>query len=238
MNIAIIGYGKMGKEVEKLANEKGYKISLIIDIDNLSDLTPENLGKSDVAIEFTTPQTAAENILKCFDAGIPVVTGTTGWLDRFGEIKRICLEKKQALFYAPNFSPGVNILFELNRRLAGIMKNFSGYDVNIEETHHTQKLDSPSGTAVALADEIIENIPGKKSWANKLSEDPEILNIISYREGNIPGIHTITWDSDIDTVQIRHSAKNRKGLALGTMLAAEFIIGKKGVFGMKDLLKF
>ncbi len=228
----------MGKEIEKAALLRNHTISLIIDINNQHDLSPENLRNADVAIEFTSPGAAMKNISACFDAHIPVVSGTTGWMDRMNAIKKRCKEEKQAFFYASNFSLGVNILFHINRMLAKIMNRYPDYDVMLEETHHIRKLDSPSGTAITLAEDILRQMDRKNKWVNQASAVPEDIGIISYRKDMIPGIHTIRYDSDMDTLELTHSAKSRKGFALGAVLAAEYLKGKTGCHGMKDLLGF
>jgi len=238
MNIALIGYGKMGKEIEKIAIARNHKITLIIDINNIADLNIENLSKADVAIEFTTPHTAIDNYLKCFEAGIPVVSGTTGWLQRYDEVITLCKKYNSAFFYASNFSLGVNIFFKLNAYLARIMNKYDNYNVEIEEIHHTQKLDAPSGTAITLANDIIKNITRKQKWELNTEDKINNLNIRAIRQDAIPGIHTIKYESEVDFIQITHSAKNRQGLALGAVMAAEFIKNKKGIFSMNDLLKF
>ena len=235
MKIAIIGYGKMGKEIEKVAKERSHEISLIINIDNLSDLNIPNLKKVDVAIDFTTPSTVIEHILTCFDADIPIVTGTTGWNSDHKNIIDICIERKQSLFISSNFSIGVNIFFAVNEFLAKLMNQFPQYDVSIKETHHTQKLDAPSGTAISLADHIINNLDRKSSWELNSQSTQEAIEIDAIREGEIKGIHDVIYDSEIDYLTIKHYTKSRKGLAFGAVLAAEFILNKKGVFTMKDL---
>lgn len=237
MNIALIGYGKMGKEIEKIAIERGHSIVLTIDINNPQDLTEVNLKKADVAIEFTTPTTACNNYISCFNAGTPVVSGTTGWLDRFDEITKLCNEKQGGFFYASNYSLGVNIFFELNRKLAAIMNNFPSYDVCVEEAHHNQKLDAPSGTAISIAKDILANIERKKSWRLNEFKSTDELQVVSKRLGTVPGTHVVEYDSPDDTIEIRHSAKSRRALAFGAVIAAEFLKGKQGVFSMKDLLK-
>jgi 4-hydroxy-tetrahydrodipicolinate reductase len=237
MKLAIIGYGKMGKEIEKIARERNHEIVLIIDNDNPDDFTVGNLKSADVAVEFTQPETAFDNYLKCFEAKIPVVSGTTGWLSRFSDLEKKCTETDNTFFYASNFSLGVNLFFQLNRQLAKLMNPYQEYHVKITETHHTEKKDSPSGTAVSLAKDLIEIFEHKNGFVNSETENPELLPIISLRKVNIPGIHTITYESDVDILEITHSSKNRRGLALGAILAAEFVIGKKGIFSMKDLLK-
>ncbi len=237
MRIAILGYGKMGKEIEKIAIERNHTIQLIVDIDNQADLNKENLSKAEIAIDFSTPSSAYDNILTCFDAGTPIVSGTTGWLDKFEEITKICREKNQTFFYASNYSIGVNLFFQINKYLAGIMNNFSNYDVEIEEIHHTQKLDAPSGTAISIANDIIPLLDRKSKWELDKASDSNSIKIKAIREDNVPGIHKVSYDSPIDTIEIRHSAKSRKGFALGAVMAAEFIYNKKGVYSMNDMLK-
>ena len=236
MNLALIGYGKMGKEIEKIAVSRGHKISLIIDINNPQDLTVENLQKCDVAIEFTIPKSAIQNYYKCFEAGIPVVSGTTGWLDKKEEVYKMCKESNGTFFYGSNFSVGVNLFFEINRKLAELMADRNEYKVEMTEVHHTQKLDAPSGTAISLAEDILDNINGKTGWVNdKLPAENE-FNIKSERRGEVPGIHTIKYESEVDFIEITHSAKSRKGFAFGAVLAAEYCLGHKGILTMKDLL--
>lgn len=237
MKIALIGYGKMGKAIEEIAVKKGHTISLIIDLNNSADLTKENLQKADAAIEFTTPQTAVNNILQCFNAAVPVVCGTTGWLDKLEDVKKICLEKNATFLYASNFSIGVNIFFELNKKLAELM-NTKDYNVNIEEVHHTQKKDAPSGTAITLAEEILKNSAHKKRWVNNESDKIEELQIISKRIDPAAGTHSIKYISEVDDIEIIHTAHNRKGFAAGAVMAAEFIKDKNGIFTMKDVLSF
>ncbi|MDR2962280.1 MAG: 4-hydroxy-tetrahydrodipicolinate reductase [Bacteroidales bacterium] len=238
MNIALIGYGKMGKEIEKIALERGHTIALVIDIANAADLTAENLRtkKVDVAIEFTTPATAFGNYVVCFDANVPVVSGTTGWLEKFAEVKHWCDTQNKGFFYASNFSLGVNIFFAVNKRLAELMNAYPDYDVAIEEIHHTQKLDAPSGTAITLAQDIVAAIDRKKSWQLNDFTSTEELQITAKRLGKVPGTHTITYDSEVDSIEISHCAKSRKGFALGVVIAAEFMNKKTGLYGMNDLL--
>lgn len=286
MKIAIIGYGKLGRMIESIALEKGHTIGSRIDIDNQELLEPDSLGKHDVAIEFTRPETARANITKCLDAGIPVVSGTTGWISELPPIIDRCRKENGSFLYASNFSLGVNILFHLNKKLAAIMNNYDQYDIRMQEVHHTQKLDAPSGTALTLAEGILEEIDRKKKWV--LSENPDRarneikddvhprqdgtkdeggtvdadgttdtnaaadpdgdgnsgiadsdeLVIEALREGMVPGIHELTYESEFDEISISHSAKDRRGFALGAVLAAEFIQDKKGFFTMKDVLKF
>lgn len=236
MKIAIIGYGKMGREIETAARKNGHEIILKLDKEDSDQLSPGILGEADVAIEFTTPGTAYKNIIACFDAGVPVVCGTTGWTDRLEEAERLCIEKNQALFYASNFSIGVNIMFKLNSWLAGIMNRFPAYDVTLSEIHHIHKKDSPSGTAITLAGDILKNLSRKKSWINKKTINPESLSVISERRGEVPGTHIISYNSSDDLLEISHQALNRGVFASGAVMAAEFIKGKTGVFNMDDLL--
>lgn len=229
MKVAIIGYGKMGHEIEKVLIERGHEVALRIDVDNRAELmTPEKMAGVDVAIEFTSPATAFDNITQCLKMGVPVLSGSTGWLERKAEVDALCKELGGAFFYSSNYSLGVNVLFRLNRWLASVMAPMEQYGVKIEETHHIHKLDAPSGTAATLAEEMAVASKGRKV-VNK--ED-----IISYREGEVAGIHTITYDSEEDTLVVSHSAKSRRGLALGAVLAAEWLVGKKGVFSMDDFL--
>ena len=235
MKIAIIGYGKMGKEIEKIATERGHQIKFKFDVNNTKDFTVENLKKTDVVIEFTTPEAAYNNFLKCFEANVPVVSGTTGWLSNLEDIKNRCKNQKQTFFYASNFSLGVNIFFKLNQYLSKIMNQYPDYQVDITETHHIHKLDAPSGTAITLSDDIVKNIERKKTWTDKNATKDEIL-IKSIREGEIFGEHKINYESDIDVIEINHSLKNRKGLALGAVLAAEFTKNNKGFLTMNEFL--
>ena len=236
MNIALIGYGKMGKEIEKIAVSRGHQIKLIIDVNNPADLIVENLRKCDVAIEFTIPHSAVTNYNICFEAGIPVVSGTTGWLDKKEEVIKKCNGTNGTFFYASNFSLGVNLFFELNKKLAELMATRNEYNVEMTEVHHIHKLDAPSGTAISLAEDIVKILPGKTSWVNDKTPAENELNIKSERRGEVPGIHTIKYESEADFIEITHSSKSRTGLALGAVLAAEYCMGKKGVLTMKDLL--
>lgn len=298
MKIALIGYGKMGHEIEKVALERGHDIVCTIDLQEEAKFESAAFKSADVAIEFTVPSSAYHNYQRAFAAHVPVVSGTTGWLERLGAVKQACETEGQTFFYASNFSLGVNIFFALNRYLATLMNRFSGYDVRIEETHHIHKLDAPSGTAITLADDIIDQMERKTGWLpvdkttvqakhtgqtkqndqddpkeidrnnpkeadrynpeqtdpsdqnrpEKATTDSEhatasgvstegLLSIRSFREGEHPGIHTVIYESAADTIRLTHDAKNRKGFALGAVLAAEFIRGKKGFFGMEDMLK-
>lgn len=240
MNIALIGYGKMGKAIEAIALERGHHIVLTIDLDNADSLTAENLAKADVAIEFTSPHSAFNNVIKCLEYNTPIVCGSTGWLDKWEEVKTLCQAKKGALVYASNYSVGVNIFFEINKRLAELMAPHAEYNVTLEETHHTQKKDAPSGTAVTLAEQILERIPRKKQWVLQARDqsiaDPSELAIFSERVDPAPGTHNVLYSSEIDDIEIIHTAHNRTGFATGAVLAAEFIKGKQGIFSMKDVL--
>src|SRR5665213_2839844 len=233
MRIALIGYGKMGRAIEKLAVRRGHEIVLKIDLDNGHELTPENLSKADVAIEFTGPLSAAANLRKCADSGVPVVCGSTGWLDEYESIKKAFEEKEGAFLYASNFSIGVNIFFEVNKKLASLMASHPDYSVSIRETHHTQKKDAPSGTAITLAEQVMENISSLKSWVNRPASAPGELSILSERMDPAPGTHEVVYTSAIDDLEIRHTAHNREGFAGGAVLAAEYISHKKGIFSMK-----
>ena len=238
MKIALIGYGKMGKTIEQIALNRGHQIVSIVDINNPEEFQSANFKSADVAIEFTTPATAFDNYMKSFAVGGPVVSGTTGWLDRIGEIKEKCEKEGKTFFYASNFSIGVNIFFALNKYLAKIMNNFPSYNISMTETHHIHKLDAPSGTAITLAEGIIENVDRKDRWTLETAEQPTDLPIHAIREGEVPGIHEVTYESDVDYISIRHDAKSRAGFALGAVVAAEFTAGKKGFLGMDDMLKF
>lgn len=238
MNIALFGYGKMGKEIEKLALERNHNVVLKVDENNINDLGQDDFMNVDVAIEFSVPQSAYGNINLCLDNHIPVVSGTTGWLDKLDKIIERCNNENKAFFYASNYSVGVNLFFKLNKYLAKMMNAFSDYNVEIEETHHTQKLDAPSGTAITLAETIIENIDKKENWVKKNASDEHSVAIKSFREGSVPGNHKIIYDSLFDKIVIEHDAKSRKGFALGAVLAAEFIVGKAGYYTMDDMIKF
>jgi len=236
MKIALIGYGKMGKAIEAIALEKGHEVVLKIDISNAADLNKENISKADVAIEFTGPHSAFGNVMKCLELGIPLVCGSTGWLDKWNEAKAFCEQQNGTLIYASNYSIGVNLFFELNTRLAKLMSGYPEYHVSMEEIHHTQKKDAPSGTAITLAEQVLANIPSKKNWVNHASSNPEELGIVSERIDPAPGTHKIRYSSPVDDIEIIHTAHNRIGFAGGAVLAAEFAIGKKGIFGMKEVL--
>ena len=236
MKIALIGYGKMGKAIEAIALERGHTIPLKIDISNQEHFTKENLQAADAVIEFTGPHSARENIIKCLDAGIPIVSGSTGWLDDWETVKRHCIDVNGTLLYASNFSVGVNIFFEINKQLALLMNKHKDYEVSMEEIHHTEKKDAPSGTAITLAEQIIENLGRKKSWVNHMDVKQDEIPILSERIDPAPGTHKIKYSSAIDDIEIIHTAHNRTGFATGAVLAAEFVKGKKGIFSMKDVL--
>ncbi len=238
LNIALIGYGKMGKAIEEIAVQRGHTVILKIDINTMDQFTKENLAKCDVAIEFTSPHSAVENIITCLQAGVPVVSGSTGWLQRWNEVKTTCEQQGGALLYASNYSVGVNIFFELNKRLAQLMNPHGEYEVSMTEIHHTEKKDAPSGTAITLAEEILENLGRKKHWVNEHAASPGDLSIISKRIDPAPGTHIVKYSSPVDDIEIIHTAHNRKGFATGAVLAAEFLQDKKGIYSMKDVLGF
>jgi 4-hydroxy-tetrahydrodipicolinate reductase len=238
MNIALIGYGRMGHEIEEIAVKRGHKIKLIIDQDNTSDLNEKNLNGIDVAIEFSFPGAAFGNISKCLSAKVPVVSGTTGWLDNYNKAVDICKKNKTSFIHSTNFSIGVNLLFMLNKELAIHMNRYNNYTISIEEIHHIAKLDAPSGTAITLANGIIDKVDRYKKWCPDTERSNDSIPIHSVREGTVPGTHTVTWDSDIDTISLKHEAKNRKGLALGAVVAAEYISSRQGIFTMNDVMGF
>lgn len=241
----------MGREIETILRERGHEVALIIDMYNAAELDAAHLQGIDVALEFTTPATAYRNIRTCIECGTPVVSGTTGWTDRLPELQALCRERGGALFYASNYCLGVNLMFRLNRQLAEMMNRVGGYEVRIEEVHHTQKKDAPSGTAITLAEGIIDRLDTKQGWVNyapgiehaanrveRSEETPaDCVEIRSVREGAVPGIHTVSYESEDDRLEIRHTIKNRRTLAAGAVVAAEFLCGKSGVYGMDDLLK-
>ncbi|MGY5850994.1 4-hydroxy-tetrahydrodipicolinate reductase [Salegentibacter sp. F14] len=233
MKIALLGYGKMGKTIEEIALERGHKITLKVDEDIDSyDLTHLD---ADVAIDFSIPQAAFKNITTCFELGIPVVCGTTGWLDHYDKAIEVCEKHNSAFLYASNFSIGVNLFFELNEKLAQMMKNLKEYAISVEEIHHVQKLDSPSGTAISLAQQIITNNPNKIAWQLDHAENDEIP-IYAKREAEVPGTHTVSYDSEIDSIEIKHTAHSRQGFAQGAVIAAEWLKGKEGIYRMQDVL--
>jgi 4-hydroxy-tetrahydrodipicolinate reductase len=248
MKIALLGYGKMGRIIEKTALDRRHEIVLIIDQDNAHELTVENLQKADAVIEFSTPAAVLTNIYTCIEAGVPVVVGTTGWYEKIPQVKNQCEQSNSAVMYASNYSVGVNLFFKVNQVLARLMNNYPYYDVQVEEIHHTQKLDSPSGTAITIAEGIISNFDNKKSWTNVLVTDgPEMIEptmakdellIESHRIDSVPGTHTVIYDSEIDTIEFKHTAHNRNGFALGAVLAAEWLHNKKGFYSVHDMFDF
>ena len=230
MKIALLGYGRMGKEIEKIALSRGHEIVIRKDVDDTIDITV-----ADVAIDFSVPSSAFNNITNCINNNVPVISGTTGWLDKYEEAVKLCKEKKSAFIYASNYSLGVNIFFELNKLLAKMMHHLSDYDISMEEIHHTKKLDAPSGTAITLAEGIIEN-SSKKNWELGTKTSEENIPIIAKRIPKIPGTHSVWYDSKVDSLEIKHTANSREGFALGAVVAAEWILGKEGIFTMKDVL--
>jgi len=236
MKIILVGYGKMGRIIEKTALDRGHEIIGRIDLDNASDLDATLAATADAAIEFTGPHSAFDNVMKCLSLGIPVVCGSTGWLDRYEEAAGYCRQQQGSLLYASNFSVGVNIFFEINKTLARLMAGHTGYDVSIREIHHTQKKDAPSGTAITLAEQVMRAVPGKEKWVNEETGQPADLLITSERIDPYPGLHTVRYASAIDEIRITHEAHSRDGFALGAVLAAEFIRERTGIFSMKDVL--
>lgn len=226
----------MGKEIEQAALLRGHTIVLKIDVNNIDSVAKDDLKNCDTAIEFSTPASALSNMTKCFEAGIPVVVGTTGWNDKLEEVKKLCKEKNGCLFYSSNFSIGVNIFFKVNEYLAELMNKYSDYNISLKEIHHVHKLDAPSGTAISLANQIIERVKRKSKWVNVSKEKENELEIISKRENEVPGTHSVKYFSAIDDIQITHTAHSRKGFALGAVMAAEFVEGKRGIFGMNNLM--
>ncbi len=238
MKIALIGYGKMGKAIEEIAVQKGHQIVLKLDVSNPEDFVKEKLQLADVAIEFTSPHSAVDNLYKCFEAQLPVVCGSTGWLSQWEEVEAACLANQGSLIYASNYSIGVNLFFQVNKYLAQLMSKHPSYNVSMEEIHHTQKKDAPSGTAITLAEQILQQITAKKQWVNHISDNESELEIISERIDPAPGTHKIKYQSAIDDIEIVHTAHNRQGFAGGAVLAAEFLAGKKGIYTMSDVLGF
>ncbi len=237
LKIALIGYGKMGKAIEEIALQKGHEIILKISSSNTNHFTKKNLQLCDVAIEFTNPKNVITNLKKCIDADIPVVCGSTGWVAHEEKIKNYCIKKNSTLLHASNFSIAVNVFFEINKKLAKLMANQTLYNVCVEETHHTQKKDAPSGTAITIAQQIIDERTDKKNWILGTKDNSTALSIISKRIDPAPGTHVVKYSSSIDDIEIKHTAHNRQGFATGALLAAEFILGKKGVYSMMDVLK-
>ena len=238
MKIALIGYGKMGRAIEEIALQRGHEMVLKIDIGNTGEFTQTNLSQADIAIEFSSPHSAFENVMKCLEFNTPVVCGSTGWLQNYPEAETFCRKQNGALLYSSNYSIGVNIFFELNKKLSELMAAREEYDVSLVEIHHTQKKDAPSGTAITLAEQILQNVRRKKSWVNHTTDNPRELEIISERTDPAPGTHRVKYSSSIDDLEIIHTAHNRMGFATGAVLAAEFLKGKTGVFSMKEVLGF
>lgn len=247
MKIALIGYGKMGKIIEKIALSRKHEIVLTIDHETLHDLTPENLQKADVVIEFTTPGSVLSNIEHCFNANVPIVVGTTGWYEKLPEVKQQCIDGNKSLLWASNFSVGVNVFFHVNKLLAKVMNKYPYYEVQVEEIHHTQKMDSPSGTAITIAEGIINNTDTKNEWVNVLTTDDSgegtnvaanQLLIESLRIDSVPGTHTVIYDSEVDSIEFKHTAHNRNGFALGAVLAAEWLHDKKGFYSVEAMFDF
>jgi len=245
MKIAILGYGKMGRIIEQFATERGHEIVLKINIDNTEDLTLTNLGMADVAIDFSTPDSALSNIELCFDAGVPVVVGTTGWYGHLQTVKNKCEQGNNTLLYASNFSVGVNVFFFVNKVLAKIMNRYPQYEVQVEEIHHTQKLDSPSGTAMTISEGILSELDRKNEWVNELigsGEEfivkPDQLLIESHRIEDVPGTHTVIYSSEVDDIEFKHQAHNRAGFGLGAVLAAEWLEDKTGFYNITDMFDF
>lgn len=236
MRIALIGYGKMGKTIERIARSRGHEIVSIIDIDNQHDFDSDNFRSADVAIEFTTPATAVDNYLKAFAQGVPVVSGSTGWTSRMQEIREICDRGEATFFWTSNFSLGVNLFFALNKYLSALMDNFPGYTPSMKEIHHIHKLDHPSGTAITLAEGIMGNTGRIDNWTENTTHKENELLIAHEREGEVPGTHIISWDSDVDTITIEHRAKSREGFALGAVVAAEWVKDRKGFLTMDELM--
>ncbi len=245
MNIAILGYGKMGMIIEQLAIERGHEVVLKVNADNLEDLRIENLKNADVAIDFSTPDSVLGNIALCFDARVPIVVGTTGWYGRLQEVKDQCIEGNNTLLYGSNFSVGVNVFFFVNKVLAKIMNRYPQYEVQVDEIHHTEKLDSPSGTAMSIAEGILEELDRKNEWVNELIGSgnelitkPDQLLIESHRIEEVPGTHTVIYSSEVDDIEFKHSAHSRAGFALGAVLAAEWVHDKTGFFNITDMFDF
>ena len=237
MNIALIGYGKMGRSIESVAIKNGHTITCKISSQNLHEFNPRVLKWTDVAIEFSSPECAFDNIYQCIEMGLPVVSGTTGWIQKMKEIEEYCIEKNGSFLYASNFSIGVNIFFDINRRLAKMMNHYPKYDIHIKESHHVHKADQPSGTAITLAQDIIEEVDRKKVWTiTEPVKNSRELYIESERIGDVPGTHHISYTSEVDDIELIHTAHIRSGFATGAVLAAEWLAGRKGVFSMSDVL--
>ena len=245
MKIALLGYGKMGQIIERFALERGHEVVLKITADNRGELTSSNLSKADVAIDFSAPDAAISNIYACFDANVPVVVGTTGWYGQLQQVKDDCLSRNNSLLYGSNFSIGVNLFFHINQVMARLMNDFPAYDVQVEEIHHTQKLDAPSGTAMTIAEGIIDNLERKQEWVNELEGTPydevltpEQLLIASQRVDQVPGTHTVVYSSEVDDIELKHTAHSRAGFALGAVVAAEWLQHKQGFYNIADIFNF
>jgi len=238
MRILILGYGKMGKAIEEIAEERGHQIAHKININNTQALKFIDSKEIDVAIEFSQPDAAFDNISYCLNNGIPVVSGTTGWLDRKTAVEQLCREHDGTFFYASNFSLGVNLFFKLNEVLASLIDQHPIYKSKITEIHHTEKLDAPSGTAITLAEGLIKNLSAKKRWLNEPAEEEDVVSIISKREPDVPGTHIVEYTSENDEIEIKHTAKSRTGFALGAVLVSEWILDKKGVLSMDNFMNF
>lgn len=245
MKIVLLGYGKMGQMIEKFAQKRGHEVVLIVDADNRDNITVEDLEDADVAIDFSTPDAALSNISLCFEANLPIVVGTTGWYEHLSEVKETCIEADQTLLYGSNFSIGVNIFFHINRLLAKAIDPYKQYDVQVEEIHHIHKLDAPSGTAITIAEGILENSTSKNSWVNEVVGDsaevinkPDELLIESLRIEEVPGTHTVLYSSEVDQIEFKHTAHNREGFALGAVVAAEWLDGRKGFYQVTEIFDF
>lgn len=245
MNIVLLGYGKMGQLIEKFAVKRGHQVVLVVDKDNRDKITVEDIKAGDVAIDFSEPAAATDNITLCFEAGLPIVVGTTGWYEHLEEIKAVCLETEQSLLYGSNFSIGVNVFFYINRMLAKAMAPYKQYEAQVEEIHHIHKLDSPSGTAITIAEGIIDSIAEKTKWVNELIGEgeglipkPDELLIESHRIDEVPGTHTVLYSSEVDQIEFKHTAHNRAGFALGAVAAAEWLVGKKGFYQVTEMFDF
>lgn len=246
MKIVLLGYGKMGQLIEKFAQKRGHEVVLVVDANNREEITIEDLQQADVAIDFSAPDAALENISLCFEADLPIVVGTTGWYEHLQEVKEICLEADQSLLYGSNFSIGVNVFFHINRLLAKAMDPYKQYDVQVEEIHHIHKLDAPSGTAITIAEGILDNSTSKDSWVNEVdgSSSPDLIHkpnellIESLRIEEVPGTHTVLYSSEVDQIEFKHTAHNRHGFALGAVVAAEWLNGKKGFYQVTEIFDF
>jgi len=245
MKIVLLGYGKMGQLIERFAMKRGHEVVLIIDERNRNSITPEDLEDADMAIDFSTPHAALENISLCFESNLPLVVGTTGWYEHLDEVKYTCLEADQSFLYGSNFSIGVNIFFHINKMLAKAINPYKQYDVQVEEIHHIHKLDAPSGTAITIAEGILENNDEKKTWVNSVEGSGEEvipkaneLLIESLRIEEVPGTHTVLYSSEVDQIELKHTAHSREGFALGAVIAAEWLLGKKGFYQVTEMFDF